>query len=103
MRNMDYPDDFDTDYHSDLEWRRQEMASKTLTVSDVLATVDELMAEEADEEQHPLYGLAATALGHTTQPGSAEGLRDRLKRLVDHAVERLVEERLSNPAVWGVD
>jgi hypothetical protein len=102
-RNIPYPDDFDDNYHADLQWRRQEMALKALTVSDVLATVDELIAAEADETQHPCHGLVAAALGQTMQPGSAEGLWARCKRLVDHAVEQLVEERLSNPASWEVD
>jgi hypothetical protein len=103
IRNIPYPDDFDENYHHDLAWQRQEMARKALTVSDVLATVDELIAAEADEMQHPLYSLAAAALDRTTQPGSAEGLWTRCKRLVDHAVETLVEQKLADPTAWEVD
>jgi hypothetical protein len=36
-------------------------------------------------------------------PGTAEGLLARYRRLVDHAVERLVEQRLSDPHAWEVD
>ena len=88
------PDDFDLDYHSDWQWQRQQRALQSLTVSDVLAEVDDLIAAEPDEQQHPLYSLVAHTLGHTTMPGSAEGLQARLRRLVDDAVERLVEQRL---------
>jgi hypothetical protein len=100
MSTIHYPDDFDVDYHADLQWRRQEMARKALSVSDVLAEVDALIAAEEDERLHPLYSLAAHSLGETTQPGSAEGLMDRFRRLVDYAVERLVEQKLADPHAW---
>jgi hypothetical protein len=100
MSTIHYPDDFEIDYHSDLQWRRQQLVLQSLTVSDLLAEVDDLLRQEPEEQKHPLYSLAAHALGHTTQPGSAESLHARLRRLIDHAVERLVEQRLANPACW---
>lgn len=104
MSTVHFPDDFDLNYHQDLAqdlaWRRAELALKSLTISDVLAEVDSLIASEPAEEQHPLYALAAHALDRTTQPGSAEGLMARYKCLIDHAVERLVEQRLADPASW---
>jgi hypothetical protein len=88
------PDDFDIDYHSDLQWQRQQAALRSLAIGDVLAEVDGLLAAEPDPQRHPLYSLAAHALDRAAQPGTPEGLWDRYKRLVDHAIERLIEQRL---------
>jgi hypothetical protein len=100
MSIIQYPDDFQIDYHADWRWQREQAALTALDVGDVLAEVDDLIAREPDPQQHPLYFLAAHALDRTTQPGSAEGLYHRWKRLVDHAIERLVEQRLANPSRW---
>jgi hypothetical protein len=103
MSTIHYPDDFDVDYHADWQWQRQQAALRSLDPGDVLAEVDDLIAAEPDPEHHPLYSLAAHALDRTTQPGSAESLHARLRRLIDHAIERLVEQRLNNPRAWEVD
>jgi hypothetical protein len=103
MSTIHSPDDFDIDYHADLQWQRQQMALKSLEPGDVLAEVDDLLAAEPDPAHHPLYSLAAHALDRTTQPGSAESLQARLRRLIDHAIERLVAQRLSDPHAWEVD
>jgi hypothetical protein len=103
MSTIHDPDDFDVDYHADLQWRRQEAARQSLEPGDVLAEVDDLMAREPDPAQHPLYSLAAYALDGTRQPGSPEGLMAHYRRLIDHAVERLVEQRLADPHAWAVD
>jgi lactate dehydrogenase-like 2-hydroxyacid dehydrogenase len=102
MSTIHYPDDFDVDYHADWRWQREQAALKSLDVGEVLAEVDDLIAQEPDPEKHPFYSLAAHALDRTMQPGSAESLQSRLRRLIDHAIERLVEQRLSDPA-WEVD
>jgi hypothetical protein len=98
MSTIHSPDDYDVNYHADLQWQRQQMALKTLEPGDVLAEVDDLLTSEPDPERHPLYSLAAHALDRITQPGSAESLQPRLRRLIDHASERLVEQRLNDPA-----
>jgi hypothetical protein len=103
MSTIHFPDDFDIDYHADLQWQREQMALKTLEPGDVLVEVDDLIAREPDPERHPFYSLAAHALDRTTQPGSAKSLHARLRRLIDHAVERLIEQRLSDPHAWEVD
>jgi hypothetical protein len=103
MSTIHYPDDFEIDYHADLQWQRQQMALKSLDVGDVLAEVEDLIAREPDPEQHLLYSLAAHALDRTAMPGSAESLHARLRRLIDHANERLVEQRLSDSHAWEVD
>jgi hypothetical protein len=100
MSTLHYPDDFDVDYHADLQWQRQQMALKTLEIGDVLAAVEDLIAQEPDPEKHPFYSLAAYALDRARQPGSPEGLMARYRRLIDHAIARLVEQRLANPSHW---
>jgi hypothetical protein len=100
MSTIHVPDDFDVDYHADLQWQRQQMALKTLTVSDVLSELDDLIASQPDETQHPLCALVAHALDRTTMPGTAEGLMARYRRLIDHAIETLVEARLADPSCW---
>jgi hypothetical protein len=97
MSSVHYPDDFEIDYHADWRWQREQAALKSLAVGAVLAEVEDLIAAEPDPAYHPLYHLVAHALDHTTQPGSAEGLLARYRRLIDHAVERLIEQRLSDP------
>jgi hypothetical protein len=90
-------------YHTDLQWRRQQMALKSLEPGDVLAEVDDLIAAEPDPEQHPLYAMVAYNLDRRVMPGTPEGLMARCRRLVDYAVERLLEQRLSDPHAWEVD
>ena len=103
MSTLYYPDDFDVDYHADWQWQRRQAALKSLEPGDVLAAVDDLIASEPDPAHHPLYSLAAHTFDWTTMPGTPEALWDRYKRLIDHAIERLIEQRLSDPHAWGVD
>jgi hypothetical protein len=103
MSMYDLPEPAEIDYHSDLQWQRQQMARQSLEPGDVLAEVDDLIAQEPDPEQHPLYSLAAHALDRRVMPGTAEGLLARYRRLIDHAIERLVEQRLADPHAWEVD
>jgi len=103
MSTIHYPDDFDIDYHSDLQWQRQQRALQSLTVSDILAEVDALIASESAPENHPLYAMTAAMLGHATQPGTAEGLWSRYRQLIDHCIEKLVEQKLVDVGSWEVD
>ena len=91
------------DPEADRQWQREQMALRSLRISDVLSELDSLIAAEADEHRHPLYSLAAHTLDRTTMPGPAEGLWTRFTALVDHAIERLVEQRLADPTSWEVD
>jgi hypothetical protein len=55
-----YPAPFDHDAARQEERRR--VALKTLTVADVLAELDDLVADEPDPAQHPCAGLVAWLL-----------------------------------------
>ena len=90
----------DIDEAADREWHRQQLALQSLSISDILAEVDGLIAAEPDEQKHPLFSMVAHALDHRFMPGTAEGLQTRYGRLVDHAIERLVEQRLADPHGW---
>jgi hypothetical protein len=100
MSNLHNPDDFDVDYHADLRWQRERMALQSLAIGDVLAEVDSLIAREPDPEQHPLYSLVAHALDRHVMPGTGQSLQTRYGKLIDHTIERLVEQKLADPTAW---
>jgi hypothetical protein len=79
------------------------MALKTLEPGDILAELESMLSQEPDPAQHPLYHLAAQALDRRIMPGSPEGLMARYRRLIAHAVARLVEAKLADPHAWEVD
>jgi hypothetical protein len=94
------PEPSQIDYHADRQWRRQQAALKALDPGDVLAAVDDMIAREADPQQHPLFAVTCALLGCGTMAGTPDGLWDRYKRLIDHAIEKLVEQKLADPAAW---
>jgi hypothetical protein len=101
MSNLPYrwPDDPE----ADRRWQRQQLALRSLSISDVLAEVDSLIAAEPDEQRHPLFSLVANALDRRMMPGTGEGLMARYGRLIDQAIERLVEAQLADPTAWEDD
>jgi hypothetical protein len=100
---MSMPYQWPDDPEADRQWQREQMALRSLSISDVLAEVDDLIAQEPDEQQHPLYSLAAHTLNRTTIPGTGEALQTTYGRLIDYAIERLVEQKLADPTAWEVD
>jgi hypothetical protein len=103
MSTIQYPDDFEVDYHADLLWHRQQRALRKISLADVLAVIDETIAAEPDPTQHPLHGLVAYLLEKSNTPGDPHALYERCKRLADHAIEACVEAVLSDPHAWEVD
>jgi hypothetical protein len=100
VSTMHYPDDFQIDYHADLQWHRQQAALKRIEPGDVLRVIDETIAAEPDPAQHPLHGLVSYLLEHTNSPGDPHALYERFKRLADHAIEACVEAFLADPPAW---
>lgn len=106
--NIVLPDD--PRYHEDLEAERADecysLALKRITVSDVLATVDDMVQSEPDMRKHPLYTLAKHVLRHGgyRQTGQrtymADFLTARYEDLLDLAIEHLVSEELANFGPW---
>ncbi len=79
-RGIPYPPDFQIDYDADRHEARRRWALKTLAIGDVLAQVDDLIAQEADPTQHPCHDLVAFVLGRKLAVDGGE-LYDRWKRL----------------------
>ena len=100
----------DLHYHEDLEREREEtryeLALKRLTVSDVLATVDDMVQSEPDMRRHPLYVLATHVLRHGGLRSSgrrahvAEQLGAKFEDLIEDAIECLVQEELASGVSW---
>jgi hypothetical protein len=86
----------DIDDAADVAWFRAQAALRTLSISDILAEVDSLIASEPDEQKHPLFSLVANALDRRIIPGTGESLQTRYGQLIDQAIERLVEARLGS-------
>ena len=106
--NIYLPDD--VHYHEDLEREREEtryeLALKRLTVSDVLATVDDMVQSQPDMRRHPLYVLAMHVLRHGGFRSSgrrahvAAQLGQVFEDLIEDAIERLVAEELASGVSW---
>jgi hypothetical protein len=86
----------DIDTAADVAWFRAQAALRTLSISDILAEVDSLIAAEHNEQRHPLFSLVAHALDKRIMAGTGESLQTRYGQLIDHAIERLVEARLGS-------
>jgi hypothetical protein len=97
---------YDEDVEAERADERYEMALKRITVSDVLATVDDMVQSEPDMRKHPLYTLAKHVLRHGgyRQTGQrthmADFLTARYEDLLDLAIERLVQEELESGVSW---
>jgi hypothetical protein len=84
------------DYESDRRWHQEQAARRSIDIGDVLSVVDAMLASEADEQKHPLYRLVAHALDKRTMPGTGESLQERYGRMIDQAIERLLDERMAD-------
>jgi hypothetical protein len=93
MSNRHIPEADQIDYHSDLQVQRVERARKLIHISDVLATLDDLIAQEPSAERHPCFGLAAFLLDHTYACDGGK-LFDDLKRLILQAIDTLLDDAL---------
>jgi hypothetical protein len=97
-------------YHEDHEaerhHQRYELALGRLTISDVLATVDDMVQSEPDMRKHPLHHLVRHALKFGTygRSGRRAHLGDVLcaayEDMIEVAIERLVAEELANFGPW---
>jgi hypothetical protein len=95
------PSPADYDREAEIADRRYAQALDRISVSDVLATVDAMIAEQPDPRQHPLYRLAAHVLRHGSYKRSgrpiyfSESVIRALEDVCDEAVERLIVEQLA--------
>jgi hypothetical protein len=106
MSSQATPTRYEDDLESEIQGRRYDMALQRLTVSDVLATVDDMVQSEGDLRRHPLHALARHCLRNGTYRTSgqrahmSEHLSAAFEDLIDRAIEKLVEEELSNFGPW---
>jgi citrate lyase beta subunit len=57
-RHLTYPSDFEIDHAAAHHEERRRRALQALDVGDVIATVEDALAQEADPKAHPLYPVA---------------------------------------------
>ena len=75
---------------------------KALSSSNVLATVDDLVAQMLNARDHPLYALVVHCLQYGTtkskgkRPYVSEIVGASDEPLIDEAITRLVEEKLAD-------
>ncbi len=79
---------------------------KALSSSNVLATVDDLVAQMLNARDHPLYALVVHCLQYGTtkssdkRPYVSAMVGAWYEPLVDAAITRLVEEKLADRHAW---
>jgi hypothetical protein len=101
-----YPISHDIDTQAELNDERYERALKALSPSDVLATVDDLVAQMLNAREHPLYALVSHCLQYGTtkssgkRPSVSELVGASYEPLIDAAMTRLVEETLTDFSAW---
>jgi hypothetical protein len=106
VSSLRYPVSHDIDPQAELNDERYERALKALSPSDVLATVDDLVAQILDTRDHPLYALVVHCLRYGTtkssgkRPYVSELVGAAYEPLIDEAITRLVEEKLADFSAW---
>jgi hypothetical protein len=101
-----YPVSHDIDTQAELNDERYERALKALSPSDVLATVDDLVAQMLNARDHPLYALVVHCLQYGTtkrsgkRPHMSEMVGASYEPLIEAAMARLVEETLADCSAW---
>jgi hypothetical protein len=91
--DLPYPSDFEVDHAAAHHEERRRRALKTLTPGDVLAQVDDLIANEPDPTKHSLFGLVNWLLDRQLAVHGG-AFWDAWKQVALQAIDRLVEARL---------
>jgi hypothetical protein len=93
MSNLPYPPDFEINYHAAIHEERRRRALQSLDVGDVIATVEDALAQQADPKAHPLFPVVNWLLDRQLAVHGG-AFWDAWKRLCLDAIDRLVEARL---------
>jgi hypothetical protein len=94
------------DMQAELNDERYERALKALSPSDVLATVDNLVAQMLNAREHPLDAVVAHCLPYGTtkhsgkRPSVSELVGALYEPLIHAAMTRSVEETLADFSAW---
>jgi hypothetical protein len=106
VSSLPYPVSHDIDTQAELNDERYEQALKALSPSNVLATVDDLVAHILNARDHPLYALVVHCLQYGTtkssgkRPNMSELVGASYEPLIDEVITRLVEEKLADFSAW---
>ena len=106
MSSLPYPTGHDIDLQAEFNAARYEHALKSLSPSDILATVDDMVSQIVHAHDHPLYALVAHCLQYGTtkssgkRPYVSEMIGAFYEPLIDAAITRLVEEKLADFSAW---
>jgi hypothetical protein len=106
VSSLPYPVSHDIDTQAELNDERYERALQALSPSDVLATVDDLVAQILSARDHPLCALVVHCLQYGTtkssrkRPSVSEKVGASYEPLIDEAIARLVEEKLADFSAW---
>ena len=106
VSGLPYPSSHDIDVQAELNEARYEQALQALRPSEVLATVDALVAQLVNAREHPLYALVAHCLHAGTaqrsgkRPYVSELVGAAYEPLIEAAITRLVEEQLADSSAW---
>jgi hypothetical protein len=106
MLSIPYPTTFDIDTQAERNAERAAQAREHIDPSDLLAVVQHLMLEIADDAQHPLWPLIqhCARVGTLTETGKrphqCEGVGEAFLPLIDKAISRLVDEQLADASAW---
>ena len=106
MSNLPYPIRHEIDTRAELNAERYEQALKGLSPSDVLATVDDMVAQIVDAHAHPLHALVEDCLHYGTskrsgkRPYVSATVAGLYEPLIHEAITRLVEEKLADFGAW---
>jgi hypothetical protein len=96
----------DIDTQAELNDERYKRALKALSPSDVLATVDDLVAQILTARDHPLCALGVHCLQYGTtkssgkRPYMSEMVGASYEPLIDEAIARLVEKKVTDFSAW---
>jgi len=92
-RHLPYPPDFDIDHAAAHHEERRRRALQSIDVGDVLAQLDDLLAQEPDPTKHPCFPLVNWLLDRQLAVHGGE-FWDAWKQVALQAIDQLVEARL---------
>jgi hypothetical protein len=106
VSSLPYPTSHALETAAEFHEARYEQALKALSPSNVLAAVDEMVAQIPNTRDHPLYALVVHCLRYGTaqssgkRPHVSEMVGAFYEPLIDAAVTRLVEEKVGDDRAW---
>jgi hypothetical protein len=106
VSNLLYPIRHEIDTQAELNAERYGQALKVLSPSDVLATIDDMVAQIVEAHDHPLHALVEDCLHYGTskrsgkRPDVSATVGGLYEPLIHDAIRGLVEEKLADFGAW---